>query len=151
MLLAAELRHTVVDSGFADRPGTGERYLLRSWTRQTGTDSPPANWRNWVADFWTLRKALHGGGAPPDTAFFALAGSFLTRFNAPAGARAAVALGEALTRRRAADGVASAQVLVDEARSRLADSLVSQRRFVADAAWRNRLNIKHAPPDLRLN
>ena len=118
MLLAAELRQPVVDSGFSERPGAGERYLLRNWTRQTGSDAPPANWRSWVADFWTIRKALHGGGAPPDSAFFARAGAVLTRYDAPAGARAAVALGEALARRRPADGVASAQVLVDEARAR---------------------------------
>jgi spermidine synthase len=164
MLLAAELRQTVVDSGWSDRPGAGERYLLWSWTRQTDAESPPANWRNWTADFWTIRRALHGGGAPPDTAFFGRARSFLTRYDAPSGPRAAVALGEALARRHPAEGVASAQVLVDEARARrfwvpVDDLLDGAVRVLlasghAEDARRAYLSLRpystRAPDDLRL-
>jgi hypothetical protein len=163
-LLAAELRQPVVDSGWTDQPGAGERYLLRSWTRQTGTDEPPANWRNWTADFWTLRRALHGGGAPPDTAFFDRARAFLTRFDAPAGARAAVGFGEALARRRLVEGVASAALLVDEARAKrfwvpVDDLLDGAVRILlssgrAEAARKAYLTLRpystRAPDDLRL-
>lgn len=164
MLLAAELRQPVVDSGWSDRPGTGERYLLRNWTRQAGTDSPPANWRNWVADFWTLRRALHGGGAPPDTGFFERARAVLTRNHAPSGARAAVALGEALARRQPSEGVAAALTLVEEVRLRrlwipvddLIDGavrilLATGRAEDARKAWLTlRPYSTRAPDDLRL-
>jgi hypothetical protein len=164
MLLAAELRQPVVDSGWSERPGAGERYLLRSWTRQSGTDSPPSNWRSWVADFWTIRRALHGGGAPPDSGFFGRADAVLTRYDAPPGARAAVALGEALARRQPAEGVAAATVLVEEARARRfwipVDDLIDGAVRIllttgrAEAARKAYLTLRpystRAPDDLRL-
>jgi spermidine synthase len=115
MLLAAQLRHAGVDSGWADRPGAGERYLLRNWTRQAGGESAPSNWRSWTAEFWTLHRALHGGGAPPDSSFFVQAGRAVTRPGVPEGARAAVRFGEALARRQFVSGVEPAEVLVREA------------------------------------
>jgi hypothetical protein len=117
MLLAAALRNPRIDSAWADSPGAAERYLLAGWTRQSTGASAPENWRNWTADFWTIRRALHGGGAPPDSGFFATAHRYLIRSNAPAPVRAAVDFGEALATRQSGAGVESARFLIGEARA----------------------------------
>jgi spermidine synthase len=118
MLLAAALRRPGRDSGWTDQPGAGERYLLQRWSNRSGADSAPASWRSWTAEFWALDRALHGGGAPPDSGFFERAREIITRFAAPPPVRAAVALGEALARRRFGSAAAAADLLVGEAAAR---------------------------------
>jgi hypothetical protein len=115
MLLAAQVRRAGTDSAWTDAPGSGERYLYASWGRQVASGTPPANWRGWTSDFWAIRKALHGGGAPPDTGFFARARAYTERAGAPAAARAAVALGEALARRDLVSGAGPVDLLLLEA------------------------------------
>ena len=117
MLLAAQMRRISSDSAWTDAPGSGERYLHALWERQAATGSPPANWRGWTSDFWTIRKALHGGGAPPDTGFFARARAYVEKAGGPPPARAAVALGEALAQRHLAEGAGPVDLLVLEARA----------------------------------
>ena len=117
MLLAAQVRRISTDSAWADAPGSAERYLYAIWARQSASGAPPANWRGWTSDFWTIRKALHGGGAPPDTGFFARARAYAEKAGAPPTARAAVALGEALARRTLAEGAGPVDLLLLEARA----------------------------------
>lgn len=117
MLLAAQVRKTMSDSGWSELPGAAERYLFRVWSRQTSGDSPPGNWRGWTTDFWTVRRLLHGGGVPADREFFALAGKFVGRMTAPEGVRAAVSLGELLALRDLAGAAAPAAILLAEAKA----------------------------------
>ncbi|NOT09025.1 MAG: hypothetical protein HOP28_12570, partial [Gemmatimonadales bacterium] len=117
MLLAAELRKGGQDAAWSDAPGASERYLLRVWNRQMAGDMTPGNWRGWTNDFWTLRRALHGGAAPSDTAFFARAHTYAARAGAPAGTRAAIVLGEALARRELTSALAAADTLLIEAKA----------------------------------
>ncbi|HLB55101.1 MAG TPA: fused MFS/spermidine synthase, partial [Gemmatimonadales bacterium] len=118
MLLAAQTRQEGADSGWSELPGSAERYLLRVWTRQTAGDSSPGNWRGWTTDFWTVRRALHGGGAPADNGFFAKARAFASRAKAPDAVRAAVWFGEALARGELAGAAPPALILLDEARAK---------------------------------
>ena len=117
MLLAARVRRNSTDSAWTDAPGSAERYLYAIWARQSASASPPANWRGWTSDFWAIRKALHGGGAPPDSAFFALARSYAERLQAPPPIRAVLALGESLARRTPAEAAGPVDLLVLEARA----------------------------------
>jgi spermidine synthase len=117
MALAMQVRRTGRDSGWTDGGGSSERYLYSVWVRQMGSGVPPANWRSWTADFWTIRRALHGGSAPMDTAFFARARSYSEQAGAPAPVKAAVALGEALARRNLTESGASTETLISEARA----------------------------------
>lgn len=117
MLLAAQVREGHQDSGWTEAPGASERYLLRVWDRQSGGDGSGVNWRGWTNDFWTVRRALQGGAAPPDTAFFAKARSFAARARAPAPVPAAVEFGEAFARRDYAAAAAPAEKLLEEARA----------------------------------
>jgi spermidine synthase len=117
MLLAAQVRQTSPDSGWSDAPGASERYLRRVWGRQTDGDGAGVNWRGWTTDFWTVRRALHGGGAPADTGFFGKARRFVERAGAPAAVRTAVAFGEALAQRDFAAAAEPAEQLIREARA----------------------------------
>jgi hypothetical protein len=116
LVLAGELRRPAIDTGWSDALGASERWLRRVWTRQSIGDGAGINWRGWTNDFWTLRRALHGGGAPPDTAFLGLAQSFVRLAGGPAGAAAAVELGAVLAHRRFPDGVAAVERLLAEVR-----------------------------------
>jgi predicted membrane-bound spermidine synthase len=116
MLLAAQVRQAATDSGWSDAPGAAERYLQRVWARQTAGDGAGVNWRGWTTDFWSVRKALHGGGAPADTAFFSKARAFAERVAAPWPVRSAVAFGEAFARRDYAAAAVPAELLLQEAR-----------------------------------
>jgi spermidine synthase len=118
MMLAARTRWGGPDPAWAEGAGSAERYLYSSWTRQMASGAPPANWRNWTADFWTIRRAVHGGGAPADTAFFARARTYADRANAPPPVKAAVALGESLARRNLAESRGPIETLITEARAR---------------------------------
>jgi spermidine synthase len=117
MLLAAQVRRSGTDSAWTDAPGAPERYLYRVWVRQMAGFAAPANWRSWVTDFWALRRALHGGSAPPDTAFFSRARDYALRAGAPAPARAAVEFGESLARRDMASAAGPAAILLGEVRA----------------------------------
>jgi hypothetical protein len=117
MLLAAQVRNPAPDSGWSDAPGAAERYLQRVWERQSAGDGAHPNWRGWTTDFWTVRRALHGGAAPVDTAFFNLARRFAARALAPPPVLAAVEFGEALARRDFAAGAEPASRLLAEARA----------------------------------
>jgi len=117
MLLAAQVRRISADSGWSEAPGSAERYLYATWTLQSASSLAPANWRGWTADFWSIRRALHGGGAPADTGFFARARHFTERTGAPAPSRAAIALGEVLAGRNLAGGAGSIDLLLAEARA----------------------------------
>jgi len=117
MLLAAQLRAVAPDTGWLDAPGASERYLQRVWLRQTAGDGAGVNWRGWTADFWTVRRALEGGAAPFDSAFFAAARGFTVRARAPEPVRDAVAFGAALAHRDLAGAAEPAGVLLKEARA----------------------------------
>lgn len=120
MVLAAQLRRTGPDSAWATGTGSAERYLNSVWVRQMASGAPPANWRGWTSDFWVIRRALHGGSAPLDTAFFARAKSYAERAGAPAPVQAAVALGESLARRNLTESSAQVEMLITEAMARRA-------------------------------
>lgn len=117
MLLAAQVRQPARDSGWSEAPGAAERYLQRVWQRQSAGDGADLNWRGWTTDFWTVRRALQGGGAPLDSAFFSTARSFAARAGAPEPVRSAVEFGEALARRDLAAGAAPVGPLLVEARA----------------------------------
>jgi len=115
MALASQVRRTGMDSAWADGNGSSERYLYSVWVRQMASGAPPVNWRGWTADFWTIRRALHGGSAPMDTAFFARARSYAEKAGAPGPVKAAVALGEALARRNLTESGGQTDLLISEA------------------------------------
>jgi spermidine synthase len=117
MLLAAQVRAASPDSGWSELPGAAERYLQRVWERQTAGDGAGVNWRGWTTDFWAVRRALHGGGAPVDTGFFARARRFAGRTGAPEAIRSAIDFGEALARRNFAAAAGPADQLLREARA----------------------------------
>ena len=117
MLQAARLRRGWTDSAYTDDPGASERYHYRSWAVGAASRSPPANWKSWSSDFWSLRGTLAGGSAPPDSSFFAMAAGYAARAAAPFPVRAAVAFGSALARRDPAGAAASADPLLAEARA----------------------------------
>ena len=117
MLLAAQVRSGSVDFGWSAAAGSPERYLQRVWARQTAGDGAGVNWRGWTTDFWSVRRALHGGGAPADTGFFARARRFAERAFAPAGVRMAVDFGEAMAQRDFAAAAGPAELLLREARA----------------------------------
>jgi spermidine synthase len=117
MLLAAQVRRAGADSAWTDAPGSPERYLYANWSRESASGAPPANWRGWTSDFWAIRKALHGGSAPPDSGFFSRARLYAYQAGAPPPVRAAVALGEALARRMLAEGAVPVNLLILEARA----------------------------------
>ncbi len=116
MLLATQVRQAATDSGWTDVPGASERYLQRVWARQTAGDGAGVNWRGWTTDFWSVRRALHGGGAPADTAFFGKARAFAAKATAPWPVRSAIAFGEAFARRDYAGAAVPAELLLQEAR-----------------------------------
>jgi predicted membrane-bound spermidine synthase len=117
MLRAVQLRRGWIDAGYTDDPAASERYLYRTWTAGAASSSPPANWKSWTSDFWTLRGTLTGGSAPPDSNFFALAAGYAERSVAPRPVRAAIDFGAALARRDLAGAAASADPLLAEARA----------------------------------
>lgn len=117
MILAAQTRRVGRDAAWSDGGGSAERYHYLGWIRQMASGAPPGNWRGWTADFWVIRRALHGGGAPVDTAFFARARSYAEGAGAPAPVRAAVALGESLARRSLTESGAPVETLITEARA----------------------------------
>ena len=117
MLLAAQVRQPAADTGWSEAAGAAERYLQRVWARQTAGDGAGVNWRGWTTDFWSVRRSLHGGGAPADTAFFSAARAFATRARAPWPVRSAIAFGEAFARHDYAAAAVPAELLLQEARS----------------------------------
>jgi len=117
MQLAANVRRSGSDSAWTGAVGAAERYLLERWTQALAGDHPPANWRGWTTDFWVLVRALHGGGAPSDTAFFARARAYAGRAGAPAPVHAAIGFGEAITRRDFAAAEQPAEILLGESRA----------------------------------
>ncbi len=116
MILAAQMRRPGLDSAWTEAPGSAPRYLHAVWRSQMASGAVPANWRAWAADFWTIRRALSGGYAPPDDQFFAGARAYLDRAAAPTQVRAAVAFGEALSRRELTGAVFAVEVLLQEVR-----------------------------------
>ena len=64
-----------------------------------GTGLPPANWKSWAGDFWTLRGAIGGGGAPPDSVFFTTAARYAVQVDAPDPVQSVIAFGAALAAR----------------------------------------------------
>jgi hypothetical protein len=115
MLLAAQLREPLPDTGWSDAPGTSERYLQRVWWRQTSGDGAGTNWRGWTADFWTVRRGRQGGAAPFDSAFFGAARGFAARAKAPEPVRDVIAFGAALAGRDFAGAADPAAGLLREA------------------------------------
>lgn len=118
MMLAAQTRRGGQDSAWSDGGGTSERYHYSIWTRQMASGAPPSSWRAWTADFWAIRRTLHGGGASADTAFFERARSYAERAGAPPQVRATVELGEALARRNLSASSAQVETLITEALAR---------------------------------
>ncbi len=116
MLLASQLRRSTQDSAWSERPGAGEGYLLTNWNRRMDSDQPAGNWRSWTAEFWSIQRALHGGGAPPDSSFFARTRRYLERHRPPPGPEAAVDLAESLVKRQFDAGLVPAEQLVGETR-----------------------------------
>jgi spermidine synthase len=117
MVLAAQVRRAGRDPAWSDGGGSSERYLYSVWDRQMASGAPPVNWRGWTADFWTIRRALHGGSAPADTAFFARARGYAEQAGAPAPVLAAVTLGEALAVGNLAGTGGLTETLISEARA----------------------------------
>jgi hypothetical protein len=117
MHLAAQVLRSGPDSAWAAETGAPERYLLAQWTQALAGGHSPANWRGWTTDFWALVRALHGGGAPSDTSFFARARAYAGRAVAPQPVRAAIGFGEAITRRDFAAAAGPAETLLGESRA----------------------------------
>jgi hypothetical protein len=116
MLRAVQLSRGWADPPYGDAAGAQERYLHRSFAALARTDEPPANWKSWTADFWTLRAAIMGGSAPPDSVFFAAAWRYAARTGAPPAVQAAVGFGTALASLDAGTAAAASGILVAEAR-----------------------------------
>ena len=112
MVIAARMRSSAPDSGWTDPLATNERHLLGLWRLQTGMNMPAGNWQRWTQDFWTLHRAFAAGLATIDTVFYVSGARYLTSTGGPEGARAAVALGQALAARDLPAGAASVDVLL---------------------------------------
>ena len=117
MARAVLLRRGMADPAYTNDAGVSERYLYRTWMNGVASGAPPADWKLWTGDFWSLRGTLSGGGAPPDSGFFARAAGYAARSGAPPPARAAIALGDALARRDLGAAAASIDPLLEEARA----------------------------------
>jgi hypothetical protein len=117
MLRAAQLRQGGRDSAWTDEPGTQESYLYRSWSRVAEGSLPPASWRGWAGDFWTIRGVLSGGEAPADSSFFSRARRYALRTGAPRPVGAVIEFGERLARRDLPAARDAAEVLMLEAKA----------------------------------
>ena len=117
MARAVLLRRSMADPGYTDDSGVSERYLYRSWMNGIASGAPPADWKNWTADFWSLRGTLAGGGPRPDSGFFLAAAGYAARTGAPPPVHAAIGLGRALASRDLGAAALSVDPLLVEARA----------------------------------
>jgi spermidine synthase len=80
-----------------DDPLSRARFSLELWNARLGRPSPPADWLQWLADFATAERLVHGATrGTAHEAFYDSTRAFLARTNAPQPVRDVVELRHAL-------------------------------------------------------
>lgn len=103
MAAGARLRAALVGqlsaAELADDRGTSNAlFQHRQLSVLASTGTPPGDWRSWIARVQDVEDIIDGGNAGViDSAYFAMLEGYMTRTNAPAGPRTAVAFMKAVS------------------------------------------------------